>query len=115
MVDVSLGLIRNLGVWGFVGFSALGLLLVLLPLVDRGSAIRFRRRPVAAAIGLAFFLGFLVFWALGSRVDSVTPSAGVEVRILEERAVPEPPSSEPADGADDEAAAAEAGEEGAGE
>ena len=91
VVDVSLGLIRHLGVWGFVGFSALGLLLVLLPLVDRGSAVRFRKRPVAAAIGLAFFLGFLVFWALGSRVDSVTPSAGVESRILEERAVPEPP------------------------
>jgi len=115
VVDVSLGLIRHLGVWGFVGFSALGLLLVLLPLVDRGSAIRFRRRPLAAAIGLAFFLGFLVFWALGSRVDSVTPSAGVEARILEERAVPEPPSSELAEGTEDEAAAAEAGEEGAGE
>jgi len=115
VVDVSLGLIRHLGVWGFVSFSALGLLLVLLPLVDRGSAVRFRKRPVAAAIGLAFFLGFLVFWALGSRVDSVTPSAGVESRILEERAVPAAPSSQPADGAEAEAAAAEAGEEGPGE
>lgn len=115
VVDVSLGLIRHLGVWGFVSFSALGLLLVLLPLVDRGSAVRFRKRPAAAAIGLAFFLGFLVFWALGSRVDSVMPSAGVESRILEERAVPAPPSSEPADGAEDEAAAAEAREEGPGE
>ena len=115
VVDVSLGLIRHLGVWGFVGFSALGLLLVILPLVDRGSAVRFRRRPVAAAIGLTFFLGFLVFWALGSRVDSVTPSAGVESRILEERAVPAPPVSERADGAEDEAAGAETGGEGPGE
>jgi quinol-cytochrome oxidoreductase complex cytochrome b subunit len=115
VVDVSLGLIRHLGVWGFVGFSALGMLLVLLPLVDRGSAIRFRKRPVAAAIGLAFFLGFLVFWALGSRVDSVTPSAGVESRILEERAIPAPPSAESAEGAEDEPAAAETGEEGPGE
>jgi quinol-cytochrome oxidoreductase complex cytochrome b subunit len=115
VVDVSLGLIRHLGVWGFVSFSALGLLLVLLPLVDRSSAVRFRKRPAAAAIGLAFFLGFLVFWALGSRVDSVAPSAGVESRILEERAVPAPPSSEPADGAEDEAAAAKAREEGPGE
>lgn len=112
VVDVSLGLIRHLGVWGFVSFSALGLLLVLLPLVDRGSAVRFRKRPVAAAIGLAFFLGFLVFWALGSRVDSVTPSAGVESRILEERAVPALPSSQPADAAEGEAAAAETREEG---
>ena len=115
VVDVSLGLIRHLGVWGFIGFSALGLLLVALPLVDRGSAVRFRRRPVAAAIGLTFFLGFLVFWALGSRVDSVTPSAGVESRILEERAVPAPPVSEPADGAEDEAAGAQTGGEGPGE
>jgi quinol-cytochrome oxidoreductase complex cytochrome b subunit len=115
VVDVSLGLLRHLGVWGFVSFSALGLLLVLLPLVDRGSAVRFRKRPVAAAIGLVFFLGFLVFWALGSRVDSVTPSAGVESRILEERAVPAAPASQPAGGAEAEAAAAEAGEEGPGE
>jgi len=115
VVDVSLGLIRHLGVWGFVGFSALGLMLVLLPLVDRGSAVRLRKRPVAAAIGLAFFLGFLVFWALGSRVDSVTPSAGVESRILEERAIPAPPSSELADAAEGEAAEAAAGEEGPGE
>ncbi len=112
VVDVSLGLIRYLGVWGFVGFSALGLLLVLLPLVDRGDAIRLRRRPVAAAIGLTFFLGFLLFWALGSRVDSVAPSAGVEARILEERAIPELPSSESAGGAEVEAEGAEAREEG---
>jgi len=98
VVDVSLGLIRYLGVWGFVGFSALGILLVLLPLVDRGSAVRFRRRPVAAAIGMAFFIGFLLFWALGSRVDSVPPSSAVESRILEERAVPSPPAAESAGG-----------------
>ena len=98
VVDVSLGLIRYLGVWGFVGFSALGILLVLLPLVDRGSAVRFRKRPVAAAIGIAFFIGFLLFWALGSRVDSVPPSSAVESRILEERAVPSPPSAESPDG-----------------
>ncbi len=115
VVDVSLGLIRHLGVWGFIGFSALGMLLVLLPLVDRSSAVRFRRRPVAAAIGLAFFLGFLVFWALGSRVDSVTPSAGVETRILEERAVPLPSTSEASDPSEVEATAAEAVEEGPGE
>jgi quinol-cytochrome oxidoreductase complex cytochrome b subunit len=93
VIDVSLGLIRHLGTWGFVGFTALGVLLMLLPLVDRGSAIRLRRRPLAAAIGIAFFAGFLIFWALGSRVDSVTPSAAVESRILDERAVPAPPPS----------------------
>lgn len=113
VVDVSLGLIRYLGVWGFVGFSALGLLLVIVPLVDRRSAVRFRRRPVAAAIGVAFFAGFLLFWALGSRVDSVPPSSAVELRILEERAAPAPPASETATG--DEAAepAADPGEGGA--
>lgn len=115
VVDVSLGLIRYLGVWGFVGFSALGLLLVLLPLVDRSSAIRLRKRPVAAAIGLTFFLGFLLFWALGSRVDSVAPSAGVEARILEERAIPTAPSSEPVGAAEAGAEASETGEEGTGE
>jgi quinol-cytochrome oxidoreductase complex cytochrome b subunit len=107
VVDVSLGLIRYLGVWGFVGFTALGILLVLLPIVDRGDAVRFRKRPVAAAIGIAFFLGFLIFWTLGSRIDSAPPSAGVETRILEERAVPRPP----APGAGDEGEEAPAEED----
>jgi len=115
VVDVSLGLIRYLGVWGFVGFSALGILLVVVPLVDRRSAVRFRKRPVAAAIGVAFFLGFLVFWVLGSRVDSVAPSSAVESRILQERAVPTPPPSG-SDAADEaETATPEVGEEGAAE
>jgi len=103
VVDVSLGLIRHLGVWGFASFSALGILLAFLPLVDRREAVRFRRRPVASAIGIAFFLGFLVFWALGSRVDSVPPSSAVESSILEERAIPAPSQAESAIGGDEEA------------
>lgn len=115
VVDVSLGLIRYLGVWGFVGFSALGILLVLLPLVDRRSAVRARRRPVASAIGIAFFVGFLVFWALGSQVDSVTPSSAVETRILEERAVPPRPEADDASGHVEPSSGLEEGEEGGAE
>ena len=88
VVDVSLGLIRTLGVWGFVGFSALGLLLVILPLVDRDAETPLRRKPVVLGVGLLFFLGFLAFWAVGKQIDSVPPSSEVERRILEERAIP---------------------------
>ena len=90
VVDVSLGLIRTLGVWGFVGFTALGLLLVILPLVDREADTPLRRKPVVLGVGLLFFLGFLAFWAVGRQIDSVPPSAEVERRILEERAIPTP-------------------------
>lgn len=96
VVDVSLGLIRTLGAWGFVGFSALGLLLVILPLVDRDADTPLRRKPVVLGVGLLFFLGFLAFWAVGRQIDSVPPSTEVERRILEERAIPapEPPAQD---------------------
>ena len=90
VVDVSLGLIRTLGVWGFVGFSALGLILVILPLVDRDADTPLRRKPVVLGVGLLFFLGFLAFWAVGRQIDSVPPSSEVERRVIEERAVPTP-------------------------
>jgi quinol-cytochrome oxidoreductase complex cytochrome b subunit len=91
VVDVSLGLIRTLGVWGFVAFSALGLLLVILPLMDRDSGRELRKKPLVLGVGILFFLGFLAFWAVGSRETSVPANAGIETRILEERAVPRPP------------------------
>ena len=87
-MDVSLGLIRTLGVWGFAGFSALGLLLVILPLVDRDGEKKLTRKPIALGVGLLFFLGFLTFWAVGARVDSVPAEAEIEMRILEERVIP---------------------------
>jgi quinol-cytochrome oxidoreductase complex cytochrome b subunit len=101
VVDVSLGLIRTMGVWGFAGFSALGLLLVILPLVDRDTDTDLRRKPIALGVGLLFFLGFLTFWAVGRQVDSVADGAEIEMRILEERVIPEP--IQPGAGVDTEA------------
>ena len=102
VVDVSLGLIRTLGVWGFVSFSLLGLLLVILPLVDRDAESSLRRKPLVLSVGLLFFLGFLAFWVVGRQIDAVPPSAGIETRILEERAIPTPGESAVDDGGDSE-------------
>ena len=102
VVDVSLGLIRTLGVWGFVGFSLLGLLLVILPLVDRDAESSLRRKPLVLSVGLLFFLGFLAFWVVGRQIDAVPPSAGIETRILEERAIPTPGESAVDNGGDSE-------------
>jgi len=93
VVDVSLGLIRTLGAWGFAAFSALGLLLVILPLVDRDPERGVRRKPLALGVGILFFLGFLAFWAVGRYQTSVPAGAEIETRILEERAIPQPPAS----------------------
>ena len=102
VVDVSLGLIRTLGVWGFVSFSLLGLLLVILPLVDRDAESSLRRKPLVLSVGLLFFLGFLAFWVVGRQIDAVPPSAGIETRILKERAIPTPGESAVDDGGDSE-------------
>ena len=102
VVDVSLGLIRTLGVWGFVSFSLLGLLLVILPLVDRDTESSLRRKPLVLSVGLLFFLGFLVFWAMGRQIDAVPPSAAIEARILDERAIPTPGESDVDSGGDSE-------------
>ena len=102
VVDVSLGLIRTLGVWGFVSFSLLGLLLVILPLVDRDTESSLRRKPLVLSVGLLFFLGFLAFWVVGRQIDAVPPSAGIETHILEERAIPTPGESAVDDGGESE-------------
>lgn len=78
VVDVSLALIRYLGVWGFWVFTALGLVLMALPLFDRSPELRLRRRPIALALGILFFGGFLVLWMAGRQLTSVEP--GVDVR-----------------------------------
>ncbi len=78
-VDVSLALLRYLGIWGFALFTLLGLSLALLPLFDRSAERRLRRRPVVAALGLTFFVGFVALWLVGHRVRSVAPSARPEV------------------------------------
>jgi len=74
-VDVSLGLIRHFGAWGFALFTLLGLSLAFLPLFDRSPERRLRRRPVVAAVGLTFFAGFVAFWLVGHQVRSVAPGA----------------------------------------
>ncbi len=86
-VDVSLGLIRYLGAWGFALFTLLGLSLAFLPLFDRSPERRLRRRPAVAALGLTFFVGFVAFWLVGHQVRSVAPTARP---AAEEGAPPEP-------------------------
>ena len=87
-VDVSLALLRYLGMWGFAGFTLLGFSLFLLPLFDRRPERRIRKRPVVAALGLAFFGGFLVLWALGRGIGSLPPSEGIGQVERQERVVP---------------------------
>lgn len=67
VVDVSLALIRYIGHWGFTVFLLLGLAMALLPFADRGAEYRLRRRPLVLALGVIFFAGFLVAWAIGAR------------------------------------------------
>ncbi len=74
-VDVSLALIRFLGPWGLTGFTLLGFSLVLVPLFDRRPERRLRHRPLAAALGLIFFIGFGVAWLTGRQIRSVSPSS----------------------------------------
>jgi ubiquinol-cytochrome c reductase cytochrome b subunit len=93
VVDVSLALIRYLGVWGFAGFTLLGVVLILLPVFDRRPEVRLRRRPIILALGLLFFLGYLVAWGVGRQIRSLPPSARVEAEVLERRAVPRPESA----------------------
>ena len=82
-VDVSLGLIRYLGAWGFALFTLLGLSLAFLPLFDRSPERRLRRRPAVAALGLTFFAGFVAFWLIGHQVRSVAPGPRPEPERVE--------------------------------
>ena len=76
VVDVSRALAVYLGRWGFALFSLLGIGLALLPLFDRGPERDLRKRPIAAAIGLTFFIAFLGLWALGRNLRTIPPAAG---------------------------------------
>jgi quinol-cytochrome oxidoreductase complex cytochrome b subunit len=87
-VDVSLSLLRYLGMWGFSAFTLLGFSLFLLPLFDRRPERRIRKRPVVAALGLVFFGGFIVLWALGRGIGSLPPSEGIGRAERQERVVP---------------------------
>lgn len=74
-VDVSLALIRLVGPWGLAAFFLLAMSLILIPLIDRGPERHLHRRPVVAVVGLAFFIGYVVLFAIGRAVGSVPPSA----------------------------------------
>jgi quinol-cytochrome oxidoreductase complex cytochrome b subunit len=89
VVDVSLALIRYLGVWGLSLFTLLGVILALLPLFDRSPEVRWRHRPVAMVIGLLFFGGFLIAWLAGSQLTSAQPSEQMPAGESSEQVVPE--------------------------
>jgi ubiquinol-cytochrome c reductase cytochrome b subunit len=88
VVDVSLALIRYLGVWGFSLFTLLGISMALLPLFDRRPERRLRRRPVALALGVLFFVGYLVAWMAGRQLRSLPPSTDLRAGEVAERFVP---------------------------
>jgi quinol-cytochrome oxidoreductase complex cytochrome b subunit len=75
VVDVSRGLMRYLGIWGFSAFTLLGLGLALVPLFDRGPERELRRRPRVAALGIAFYAIFVLAWIAGRGLHGVTPAA----------------------------------------
>jgi quinol-cytochrome oxidoreductase complex cytochrome b subunit len=77
-VDVSRALAHYVGPWGFAAFSLLGLGLALMPLFDRGPERQLRRRPVVAALGAVFFVGFLAAWLAGRQLGSAPPRPELE-------------------------------------
>ncbi len=110
VVDVSLALIRYLGVWGFTLFTLLGIALALLPIFDRKPERRLRRRPVLLALGTLFFAGFLVAWLVGHQLRSLPPGTRLRPGEMIERFVPEQ-RPEQAPGAESGVAGAAAEEE----
>ncbi|MGD2217068.1 MAG: cytochrome bc complex cytochrome b subunit [Gemmatimonadales bacterium] len=108
VVDVSLALIRYLGVWGFTLFTLLGIALALLPIFDRKPERRLRRRPALLALGTLFFAGFLVAWLVGHQLRSLPPGTQLRPGEMIERFVPE---QRPAEAPQDEAGAEAEGEE----
>jgi quinol-cytochrome oxidoreductase complex cytochrome b subunit len=90
-IDVSLALIRLAGSWGLTLFWVLGFSLVLIPLIDRGPDRQLRRRPVVAAMGITFFLGYTLLLIGGRVIGSFEPSADIGSRQAEAGAVPARP------------------------
>jgi len=107
VVDVSLALVRYIGHWGFTVFLLLGLAMALLPFADRGAEYRLRRRPLVLALGVIFFAGFLIAWAVGARQSyeptSATVRPGVHAEALPSSgaAAPSAEVAEPGVEADD--------------
>lgn len=88
VADVSRAIVYYLGAWGFVAFVLLGIALALVPLFDRHPERRLTRRPVVAALGIVFFLGFGIAWIAGRELRAVPLSASGESQTLEQSTVP---------------------------
>ncbi len=69
VVDVSLAIIRYLGLWGLALFTLVAVSLALLPLFDRSPESRLSRRPLALTLGVLFILGTIVAWFAGHRLQ----------------------------------------------
>lgn len=69
----------------------LGVALALIPLFDRRPERDLRHRPLVAALGLVFLLGFAGAWLVGRQVRSVLPSARSGEPALEAGSVPAEP------------------------
>jgi quinol-cytochrome oxidoreductase complex cytochrome b subunit len=91
-VDVSLALIRLVGPWGLAAFFLLGVSLIVIPLVDRGPERQLRRRPVVAAIGLTFFVGYVALFVAGRVIESVPPSSDLRQPTAGKQVAPARPS-----------------------
>jgi len=92
-VDVALALIRLAGPWGLIVFTLIGLSLLIVPVVDRGPERRFWRRPFVAALGLTFFGGYVVLFAVGRIMGSVPPSSDLRQPGVEAPFEPERPTA----------------------
>jgi len=75
VVDVSLAIIRYLGVWGLALFTLVAVSLALLPLFDRSPESRLSRRPLAVTLGVLFIVGTIVAWGVGHRLQPLPPDA----------------------------------------
>jgi quinol-cytochrome oxidoreductase complex cytochrome b subunit len=82
VVDVSRALTHYLGAAGFVAFTLLGVALALVPLFDRGAERELRRRPRVAALGVAFYVVFVVAWLAGRGLRTA-PGSGLRSDAVE--------------------------------
>ena len=74
VVDVSRALTHYLGGWGLALFTLVGVGLAMIPIFHRGPERSFRSRPLVAGIAAVFFVGFLLAWMLGHRLQTVPPA-----------------------------------------
>lgn len=73
-VSIGLAVVRHLGPWGVIGFSAFGLVFALLPLFDRGPERRLLRKPVVLLIGVAVVASLAWAYMAGRQIRTVDPA-----------------------------------------